>query len=67
MMIKDIELRFVERGVPAPEFGEGVGKMVRVLQWRKLVEHRELGGYGKSGGIWDEWAEWSDVPLVHDA
>ena len=60
--IKDIELRFVARSVPAPQFGEGVVKMVRVLQWRKLIERRDLGGYGPCG-VWGQWAEWFDVPF----
>ena len=46
-------LRFVERIVPAPEHGEGIGKTVRILQqwWVLKVIHDE------------EIGEWRDVPL----
>jgi hypothetical protein len=70
MSIKDVELRFVSRGVPAPEFGEHVGKMVRVLQWRKLMQRQwsetwvHEGSEFPKSGIADEWTEWADVPLV---
>jgi hypothetical protein len=49
-MIKDVAMRFIERVPPG-------GKMVRVLQWRKLVK---VG----PGNNWRwEWSDWSDVPL----
>lgn len=46
-------LRFVDRGVPAPEHGEGIYKTVRILQqWYAYpVEYPTLKG------------EWRDVPL----
>jgi len=59
-MIKDVELRFVERSVPVDEH---VARTVRILQSRKLFEHREVAGYGRTG-VWDEWTEWADVPLA---
>ena len=70
MSIKDIELRHIHRSVLAPEFGPNVGKVVAVLQSRKLmrVYRQELvvkGQYsGCVGGIYDEWTEWQDVPTV---
>ena len=45
------KLRFVERVVPAPEHGEGIGKKVRILQ--QWWEHTE----------WNAPGEWRDVPL----
>lgn len=62
-MIKDIELQFVERIVPTPEVGVGIGKTVRILQSRKLVEKAER-GYGYGGFQYHEWTAWEDVPLV---
>lgn len=48
------KLRFVERVVPAPEHGEGIGKKVRILQQ-----------YWTLDGIYYPTAkgEWRDVPL----
>jgi len=59
MRIEDVELRFVERCVPAPEFGDGVGKTIRVLQWRKLQRVEDM-----MSGNYTEWTDWQDVPLV---
>lgn len=67
-MLIDIELQFVERVVPAPEFGEYIGKTVRILQSRKLVRVATYGdGIGYGGGVYDEWTEWADVPLAPQA
>jgi len=46
------KLRFIERVVPAPEHGEGIGKTIRILQqwWES--------GWGPT-----EKGEWRDVPL----
>ena len=46
-------LRFVERVVPAPEHGEGIGKKVRILQqwWAYDIQYPMTRG------------EWRDVPL----
>jgi len=56
------KLRFVERVVPAPEYGEGIGKTVRILQqwWepeRNIIDMVA----GKTQG------EWRDVPLEKEA
>ena len=69
-MIKDIEIRYINRSVPAPGFGPNFGMTVTVIQIRKLipVERRELvvnGQFsGYVGGIGYEWTEWQDVPTV---
>ena len=50
------KLRFVERVVPAPEHGVGIGKKVRILQqW-----YVPIGG-GKTSDHY--LGEWRDVPL----
>ena len=49
------KLRFVERVVPAPEYGEGIGKTVRILQQWWVIEEMETVG------------EWRDVPLEKEA
>jgi hypothetical protein len=45
------KLRFVERVVPTPEYGENTGKIVRILQ--QWWEHTE----------WNAPGEWRDVQL----
>lgn len=61
MIFSDVELRFVERSVPAPELGESIGKIARILQMRKKgrVELQQ-------GGVSEYWTEWRDVPLAAD-
>jgi hypothetical protein len=49
------KLRFVERIVPAPEYGQDIGKTVRILQ--QWWEHTE----------WNAPGEWRDVPLEKEA
>jgi len=52
------KLRFVERVVPAPEHGEGIGKTVRILQqWWEPEQNIIDMVAGKTQG------EWRDVPL----
>jgi len=60
------KLRFFERVVPAPEYGEGVGKTVRILQqwwdddsW-KHVNHFDADGKRVSIG------EWKDIPCERE-
>ena len=52
-MTPSSRLRFVERVVPAPEYGEGIGKTVRILQqWYEWdIQYPTASG------------EWRDVPL----
>lgn len=52
------KLRFVERVIPAPEHGEGIGKKVRILQqlWMPTDEPYEEWLKIKDGA-------WLDVPL----
>jgi hypothetical protein len=62
------KLRFVERVVPAPEHGEGIGKTVRILQQYWEDPNRFLKAT-KSGD--DPWVnhyagEWLDVPLEEE-
>ena len=55
-------LRFIERIVPAPEYGEGIGKKVRSLQqW-----------WASDPDCYEDWAmqvngEWRDVPVEKQA
>lgn len=55
-------LRFVERVVPAPEYGEGVGKNVHILQqW-----------WATDPDCYEDWVmqvngEWCDVPVGVEA
>jgi len=46
-----MELRFVKRYVPAPEYGKNTSKETKVLQWRDM-----------NGGV----RQWIDVPLVDE-
>lgn len=50
------KLRFVERSVPATEFGPNISKTVRVLQqwWEPPYP----------GSAWD--GEWRDVPIEEE-
>ena len=73
MAVLDVELRFVRRTVPAPEFGPDIGKEVRILQSRKLIERTwsetwvsELGREMFKSGTESSWTDWADVPLCDD-
>jgi hypothetical protein len=56
------KLRFVERVVPLPEHGEGIGKTVRVLQqWWEQSRSMNL-GWGEIP-LGEAKGEWRDVPL----
>jgi len=50
------KLRFIERSVPAPEYGENIAKKVRILQqwWAMKINDNIL---PSSNG------EWRDVPM----
>ena len=55
------ELRWVERSVPAREYGPEVGKTIHVLQQKWVTPL----------GAFEEWyvansGEWRDVPLVKE-
>lgn len=59
-------LRFVERVVPAPEHGEGIGKKVRILQQWYAAEGWEHPDLVKAGGQWEDvrlQAETDEGPL----
>jgi hypothetical protein len=57
------KLRFVERVVPAPEYGEDVGKTVRTLQqWWQATNTINLGWTGDIP-IGLAKGEWRDVPI----
>lgn len=62
-MTPTLKLRFVERVVPSPEYGEGVGKKVRVLQqwWEKQYLEIVDGPLGSQLAPIE--GEWRDVPL----
>ena len=53
------KLRFFERVVPAPEYGENVGKTVRILQqwWEPERNIIDAVAEKKTQG------EWRDIPL----
>ncbi len=51
------ELRFIERCVLRPEYGENIGQTKRVLQYRQQFLDVSQGYY---------WSEWTDVPLVKE-
>lgn len=56
-------LRFVERVIPAPEHGEGIGKKVRILQqWWESNLSINLGWTGDIP-IGNAQGEWRDIPL----
>ena len=61
------KLRFVERGVPAPEFGEGIEKTVRILQqwWEDRNITLSIHIEDKDGNPLPSpnRGEWRDVPL----
>jgi hypothetical protein len=56
-MTPTAKLRFVERVVPAPEYGEGIGKTARILQqwWED--------GFGDLANGVTLYGEWRDIPL----
>ena len=53
------ELRFVERSVPAPELGENLGRITKILQQKWICK---VLAYG-TGEVLESWR---DVPLVAD-
>ena len=56
------KLRFVERVVSAPEYGENVGKTVRILQqWWEEKQNINLGWAEIS--LQEAKGEWRDVPI----
>lgn len=55
-MTPTMNLRFVERIVPAPEYGEGIAKTVRVLQQQWVVTYPEK-----------QTTEWRDIPIEVEA
>ena len=67
-----VDFRFVDRSVPAPEFGENIGRNVRVLQ----VRHRDINTNIDDGVVHanqnmssaraddHNWSRWEDVPFV---
>jgi hypothetical protein len=63
------KLRFIERVVPAPEHGEGIGKRVRILQqW--CEDHNNILHSTRTNET--EWVkhyagEWRDIPLEQEA
>jgi hypothetical protein len=55
-MTPTAKLRFVERMVPTPEYGENTGKRVRILQ--QWWEDRSTDMYYPDGN-----GKWLDIPL----
>jgi len=53
-----MELRFIERQVPAPEYGENITKPVKILQYRSQCLCIN------DGGQYMGYTDWQDVPLV---
>jgi hypothetical protein len=52
-----LKLRFIERVVPTPDYGENTGKIVRILQ--QWWEDNSTDVYWVDGAP----GEWRDVPL----
>jgi hypothetical protein len=65
------KLRFIERVVPAPEHGEGIGKRVRILQQWWEVGNIKLAIHvtDKDGNTLPSpnRGEWRDIPLETEA
>jgi hypothetical protein len=59
-MTPTARLRFVERVVPAPEHGEGIGKKVRILQ--QWWEDRNSDIHWINGNP----GEWRDIALEEE-
>ena len=59
------KLRFVEREVPAPEYGPTESKIIRVLQqWWETASGGTVNlGWGGEMAIGKVTGEWRDVPL----
>jgi hypothetical protein len=54
-MMPTPRLRFVERVVPAPEYGEGIGKTVRILQqWWAIDQNDEDDFIQRVNGYWQD-------------
>jgi hypothetical protein len=57
-MTPTTRFRFIERIVPAPEYGKNIGKTVRILQqWWEPEQNIIYMVIGKKQG------EWRDIPL----
>jgi len=61
-----VEMRWVERTVPAPEFGENIGCTVKVLQSRswsgsRIVQTPDAARFTYEQG---DWSDWRDIPTV---
>ena len=65
------KLRFVERVVPAPEHGVGIGKKVQILQqwWEEKNVMLAVHITDKDGNTLPSptCGEWRDVPLEEEA
>jgi hypothetical protein len=63
-MTPTAKLRFVERFVPAPEHGEGIGKKTHILQqwWEQKGMTMNM-GWGGEMPIGEIKGEWRDIPL----
>lgn len=65
------KLRFVERTVPAPEHGKGMGKTVRILQqwWEDGNIVLAIHITDKDGNVLPspKRGEWRDVPVETEA
>jgi len=64
-MTPTTRFRFIERTVPAPEYGEDIGKTVRILQQYWEDHNRFLKATSSGNGPWiNHYAgEWRDIPL----
>jgi hypothetical protein len=65
------KLRFVERVVPSPEHGKGIGKQVRILQqwWEDSYVTLSVHVTDKDGNTLPSPSrgEWRDVPVEKEA
>lgn len=55
-----IELRYLMRAIPAPQYGPDISEMKPVLQYRTQALIYDM--TGENSGYF--WTEWQDVPTV---
>lgn len=63
-MTPTMNLRFVERIVPAPEYGENIAKTARVLQQEFVIV---IVGRQRDMMVETKTTEWRDVPIEVEA
>lgn len=62
-MVVTAESRFVGRTIPDPRLGDGIGRIVRILQQKWVIDVSAAGVLLKDP---DQYDEWRDVPYVEE-